>query len=424
MPSSGDTPACASCRPHADRHRAILHVDMDAFFASVEVADNPELRGKPLVVGAPPESHGVVAAASYEARRFGVRSAMPMARALALCPHCVRVPARHGRYVDVSKRVLGILRRFTPAVEQVSIDEAYLDVTGSARLFGDAEGIARRIKRAVRPELGLTASVGVATNRLVAKVASDLEKPDGLVTVAPGTEAGFLAPMRIEKLPGIGPSTAKALHELGVATLGELATYPAAALEERFGVTGAHFVARARGEDETPIGGGPEGKAPARKSISAETTFAEFTADKDEIERELLSLSERVAGRARSAQVEGRTVTLKLRDDLFATRTRAETLPRATNLGREVFEAARALYAARPVGAGRKVRLLGVALSKLEEPGGGQLDLLVDESREREKRLESVVDEIRDKLGDDAVVRGRLVKRPEGDERSENGEGA
>lgn len=395
-----------------ERPRAVLHVDMDAFFASVEVMDNPELRGKPLVVGGPPEAHGVVAAASYEARRFGVRSAMPMARALALCPHCVRVPARHDRYVEVSRGVFGILRRFTPAVEPVSVDEAYLDVTGSARLFGDAEGIARAIKRAVREELRATASVGVAANRLVAKVASDLEKPDGLVVVKPGGEAAFLAPMPVEKLPGVGPKTAKALRELGVATLGELAEYPARALEERFGVTGPALRSRARGEDGTPVGVEPDEEGAGRKSISSETTLRDFTSDRDEIDRVLLSLSEGVAAHARSKGLEGRTVTLKLRDDLFNTRTRAETLPRSTDLGREIFDTARGLYAARPVAAGRKVRLLGVALSKLAPSGQGQVELLTDEARERRKRLESTVDEIRKRLGDDALVRGRLIDRP------------
>ena len=397
--------------------RAVLHVDMDAFFAAVEVLDNPEFKGRPLVVGGPPESHGVVAAASYEARKFGVRSAMPMARALKLCAHCVRVPARHKRYEEVSDEVLRILLRFTPAVERVSVDEAYLDVTGSARLFGDAEEIARAIKRAVREELGLTASVGVATNRLVAKVASDLEKPDGLVVVRPGDEAGFLAPMPIEHLPGIGPKTAEALRELGVATLRELAEYPVAALEERLGVTGPQLRSRARGEDDAPVGVESGGREAARKSISSEETLREFTDDVDEIERRLLRLCEDVTWEARGKSVEGRTVTLKLRDDLFNTSTRAETLPRPTNLAREVFETARRLYAARPVGAGRKVRLLGVALSKLTPSGVGQVELLTDETREREKRLESAVDEIREKMGEDAVLRARLVRKP-GDERS------
>ena len=392
-------------RHSSTTHRAVLHVDMDAFFAAVEVLDNPELKDKPLVVGGPPESHGVVAAASYEAREYGVRSAMPMARALKLCPNCVRVRARHQRYEEVSDRVFRILERFTPAVERVSVDEAYLDVTGSARLFGEAPDIARKIKRAVREELGLTASVGVATNKLVAKVASDLEKPDGLVVVGPGEEAEFLALMPIEKLPGIGPKTAEALRELGVGTLGELAEYPVKTLRKRFGVTGPELRSRARGEDDTPVGAGS-----ARKSISAETTFSEFTDDGDEIERELLSLSERVAGHARSRRLQGWTVTLKLRDDLFKTRTCAETLPHGTDLVREIFETARSLYGARRPGPGRKVRLLGVALSKLAPAGEGQLELLADEARERQKRLESAVDEIRAKMGGGALVRGRLIR--------------
>jgi DNA polymerase-4 len=385
--------------------RAVLHVDMDAFFCAVEVLDRPDLAGRPLVVGGAPEAHGVVAAASYEARRYGVRSAMPMATALRLCPACVRVEARHGRYSEVSELVSGILERFTPLVEKVSIDEAYLDVTGSARLLGDAERIARRIKRAVREELGLTCSVGVATSRLVAKVASDIEKPDGLTVVEPGGEADFLAPLAIEKLPGVGPGTAEALRAMGVRTLGELARLPEDVLAERFGSYGPDLVRRARGEDETPVGEGGE-----QKSVSAETTLAEFTDDPDEIERIILGLADRVARHARSDGLQGRTVTLKLRDDRFGTRTRAATLERSTDLAREVADAARTLYRRNPAGAGRRVRLLGVALSRLSPAGSGQAELIPDEARERARKLEKTVDGILDDLGEGAVRRGRLLE--------------
>jgi len=308
--------------------------------------------------------------------------------------------------------VLGILHRYTPLVEQVSVDEACLDVTGSARLFGDAREIAVSIKKAVRDELGLTASIGVAANRLVAKIASDLEKPDGLVAVRPGAEAKFLAPLPVEKLPGVGPRTAEELRRLGVRILGELAAHPAEFLAARFGTLGPSLRTRALGEDATPVTDISKRGQAAQKSVSAEITLRDFTDDPEEVDRRLLELSEEVAARAREEGIECRTITLKLRDDRFATRTRAETLPRATNLTREVFETARGLYRASPVARGRKVRLLGVALSKFSACGAGQMELLVDGSREREKRVEKAVDDIRGKMGGDAVVRGLLMDRP------------
>jgi len=402
--------------------RAILHVDMDAFFAGVEVLDNPALKGKPVVVGGSPESHGVVAAASYEARAFGIKSAMPMATALRLCPDAVRVGARHGRYSEVSRAVFAILRRSTPLVEPVSVDEAYLDVTGSGRLLGDAENIARRIKRAVAGEIGraryrarlpvrrtnapgLTCSIGVATTKLVAKIASDFNKPNGLTVVEPGREAEFLAPMGIRKLPGVGPKTAESLRGMGVRTLGELALYPAEVLEEHFGSVGPGLAARARGEDDSAVAGGGE---PA-KQISSETTLKDFTDDIDEIDRILLGLAEEVARRAREAETQGRTGTLQLRDDRFRTRTRAETLKRPTDMAREIAAAARSLYRKNRPAKGRKVRMLGVALSKLAPAGSGQVELLVDEARERQRRAEKAVDAIRKAMGKDAVKRGRLL---------------
>jgi DNA polymerase-4 len=386
---------------------------MDAFFASVEVLDDPSLAGKPLVVGGTPEGHGVVAAASYEARAYGVRSAMPMATALRLCPNIVRVPGRHERYAEVSKEVFRILGHFTPLVEPVSVDEAYLDVTGSARLHGDARDVAVAIKRAINEELGLVCSVGVATTKLVAKVASDHQKPDGLTVVEPGGEAAFFAPLPIEKLPGIGPKTAGTLHEMGVRTLGRLGSFPPEALEGAFGSHGSGLAARARGEDASPVV--PTDRSDAAKQISAETTLGKFTADLDEVDRILLGLAEKVGRRARKSDVEGRTVTLKLRDDLFRTRTRAETLSSPTDIALEIAKVARALYRARPVGHERRVRLLGVSLSKLVPAGSGQTELFKDESRERVRRAEKVMDEIRNALGSDAVKRGRLLdKKPGG----------
>ncbi|MHC4251638.1 MAG: DNA polymerase IV [Planctomycetota bacterium] len=399
-------------RARAPAPKSILHVDMDAFFASVEARDDPSLAGKPVVVGGPPEGHGVVAAASYEARAHGIRSAMPMATALRLCPDVVRVPARHGRYAEVSREVFKVLERYTPLVEPVSIDEAYLDVTGSGRLFGDAREIALAVKRSIREELGLTCSVGVAATKLVAKVASDLQKPDGLTVVEPGGEAAFLAPLPVEKLPGVGPKTAELLHEMGVRTLGRLARSSPDALEGALGSHGPDLVARARGEDASPVVGAGEGEA--AKQISSETTLGEFTDDVDEVDRILLALAEEVARRARDGGLEGRTITLKLRDDRFHTRTRAETLSAPTDIALEIAGVARALYRTRPVGRGRKVRLLGVALSKLARAGLGQAELFTDESRERARRAERAMDEIREALGSDSVKRGRLLRKDKG----------
>jgi DNA polymerase-4 len=381
---------------------------MDAFFASVEVLDNPQLAGKPLVVGGSSDAHGVVAAASYEARAYGIRSAMPMARALTLCPGCIRVGARHGRYTEVSRRVFAILGRFTSCIEPVSVDEAYLDVAGSTRLFGDVPTIARSIKEAVRSELGLTCSVGVATNRLVAKIASDLHKPDGLVIVEPGREAETLAPLAVEKLPGVGPKTAESLHAMGVHVLGRLAAYPAAALAERFGTQGPELARRAAGCASSVVG-----SSEGAKSISAETTLEHFLSSLDDVDWILLGLCDDVAARARRSGLQARRITIKIRDDQFTTKTRARTLDDATDMAREVAEIARALYRASPVGEGRAVRLLGVALSDFRPAESEQMELFVDHERERKRQAERVVDQIRSELGRDVLKRGRMLE--EGD---------
>jgi len=271
--------------------RTILHVDLDAFFAAVEQRDNPEWRGKPLVVGiGGANDRGVVSAASYEARVFGVHSAMPIRTAKRLCPDCLFVPVRGSAYQAASREVMSILRRFTPLVQPISIDEAFLDVTGSQRLFGDGESIARQIKAAIREELSLTASVGVAATKLVAKIASDLRKPDGLVVVEPGTEAGFLAPLPISRLWGVGPSTAAALRDFSVATIGDLAALDRSALVRRFGKHGASLVDRAHGLDGDPVDD-PD----AAKSVSHEHTFDEDTSDPEVLERWMRSYSSRSA---------------------------------------------------------------------------------------------------------------------------------
>ena len=299
----------------------ILHVDLDAFFAAVEQRDNPNIRGKPVIVGGDPGARGVVSAASYEARRFGVHSAMPLRTAAALCPDGIFLPVNGAKYRTASRAVMAIMGRYTPRVEQVSIDEAFLDVAGSERLFGPPPAIAEAIKAAVRAEVGLTASVGVASTKLVAKIASDLRKPDGLVVVAPGDEAAFLAPLPIARLWGVGAQTRAALAEYGVRTIGDLAALDPQLLVRRLGKHGATLVERARGVDPSPVTGDAEAK-----SVSHEHTFDVDTSDQDQIERTLLALAEGVAARLRAGGVRAATVQVKVRDSAFHTVTRQRTL--------------------------------------------------------------------------------------------------
>ena len=305
------------------RRPTILHVDLDAFFAAVEQRDRPELRGRPVVVGGAggSDARGVVSAASYEARRFGIHSAMPLRTAAALCPDAVFLPVDGARYVAASGEVMAILARFTPRVEPISIDEAFLDVAGSEALFGPPEAIAHAIKAAVRSEVGLTASVGVASTKLVAKIASDLQKPDGLVVVRAGAEATFLAPLPIRRLWGIGEKTRLALADFGVRTIGDLATIPPDALRRRFGEHGARLAERARGIDPSPVEPSQDAK-----SVSHEHTFDVDTSDREVIERTLLGLSEGVAARLRAAGLRAGVVAVKVRDSEFATHTRQRSL--------------------------------------------------------------------------------------------------
>ncbi len=290
--------------------RTILHVDLDAFFAAVEQRDRPELRGKPVIVGGGgPNQRGVVSAASYEARAFGVHSAMPLQTAGRLCPQGVFLPVDGTKYQAVSRDVMAILRRYTPLVEPISIDEAFLDVTGSQALFGDGETIGRRIRADVSAEIGLTVSVGVARTKLVAKIASDLRKPDALVVVPPGEEATFLAPLAITRLWGVGAKLAASLREYGVGTIGDLAALPDDLLTRRFGKHGASIGQRARGIDSDPVGG-----RDAAKSVSHEHTFDVDTSDREVIERTILGMAEGVAGRLRDSGVKAATVTVKIRE--------------------------------------------------------------------------------------------------------------
>ena len=380
----------------------IIHVDLDAFFAAVEQRDHPELRGKPVIVGGDPGSRGVVSTCSYEARKFGVHSAMPSRTALALCPQAVFLPVDGAKYQRVSREVMTVLRRFTPVVEQVSIDEAFLDVAGSEALFGDAPEIARRIKREVVQTTGLTVSVGVATTKLVAKVGSDLRKPDGLVVVQPGDEAAFLAPLEIRRLWGIGPKTAERLHGLGIATVGELAALPPETLARALGDHGATLHDRALGIDPDVVVGGGE----AAKSVSHETTFAVDVMDPAEIERTLLALTEGVSARLRSAGLRAGTVAVKIRDSHFRTITRQKHLAEPSDLTDTIWRAA--LELTRPEVRGKKIRLLGVAATQLGTQEQISMFEVVDA---KQRRVVDATDAVRRRFGNAAVTRASLLQR-------------
>jgi len=389
--------------------RTILHLDLDAFYASVEQLDDPALRGRPVIVGGP-SRRGVVCAASYEARRFGVRSAMPTARARKLCPDGVFLPPRFERYGELSDRVFGIYRRYTPLVEPLSLDEAFLDVTASRALHGCGREIAAAIKVAVRAECGLAVSAGIAEVKLAAKIATDLGKPDGLVEVPHGGVAVFLAPLPVSRLWGVGHVTEEALRRIGVATIGDLAGTPDAALASALGASHARDLrALARGED-------PRDVVPdeAAKSIGAEDTFGEDLAGAAALVRELLAQAGRVGRRLRAAGLAGRVITLKVKYADFTLVTRRATLERPTDDDRAIFDAARALLAR--VDLGQPVRLTGISVSGFAgEAERSQLDLFAParppETAEEGKRraLNAAIDRLADRFGESAVVPADLA---------------
>ena len=386
---------------------SILHVDLDAFYASVEQLDDPALRGRPVVVGGL-GPRGVVAAASYEARRFGIHSAMPMARARRACPDAVFVAPRFDAYTDASRAVMAVLRSFTPLVEPLALDEAFLDVAGARRLHGTGPEIGVAIRARVREETGLVASVGVSTTKHVAKLASEDAKPDGLLVVDTGEELAFLHPLDVGRMWGVGPATRKRLDRIGVHTIGDLAAMSEDSLVHALGAAqGRHLHALAWNHDERSVE--PHQTA---KSIGHEETFPRDIAERAELERELLRMSERVGSRLRGAGVAGRTVSLKLRYGDFRTITRSRTSAEPTNVGAQVGAVARDLLDAVDVGAG--VRLLGVSVSQLDATQPVQEQLPLDQATgasdaDRMAAVERSVDALRDRFGDDAVGLARLL---------------
>jgi len=387
--------------------RIVLHLDMDAFYAGVEVREEPDLAGKPLIIGHRGR-RGVVSTCSYEARRYGVRSAMPSVTAERLCPQAIWLSGRMGLYVEVSREIRAILREVSPVVEPLSIDEAFLDLTGISPDLEAAARIGSDLKARIRAEQRLTASVGVAPNKFLAKVASDLEKPDGLVVLAAGDVPARLWPLPVERLWGVGPRTGERLHRGGIRRIGQILEVPERALSALVGpAAAAHLRALSRGEDDRPV-------VPSReaKSVSEERTYGTDLIDPDDIDRALLARAEGVARELRKDGLSARTVHIKVRTGDFTTWTRAHTLARPTDLAEVIVREARALFRTRIDLLGRGVRLLGVGVSGLERTGSGQAFLFTPPEEERARRLERASDAVRDRLGEGAIVRARLLDRP------------
>lgn len=383
--------------------RTILHVDMDAFFASVEQRDRPELRGKPVLVGGI-GPRGVVAAASYEARKYGCRSAMPSAVARRLCPHAVFVKGSFAQYKKDSERIMDILESFSPLVQPVSIDEAFVDVTGSRGLFGSGQAIAAEIRRRVHAELSLTCSVGVAPNKFLAKLASDLNKPDGLTVITPETVRATLDPLPVSRLWGVGPAAEKSLHRLGVRTIADLHALPLEVLRSRFDDFGEHLWNLARGLDDRPVHTDREAK-----SISHEHTFAQDLEDADAVRAVLADEAEQVARRLRKHARFARTVTIKVRYGDFETVTRSVTLESPTDRTDEITAAARGLFDAW-ARSFRPVRLIGVGVSGLTE-APGEAGLFDTGEGERRRAVDRATDAIAEKFGKRAVRRASTLRR-------------
>jgi DNA polymerase-4 len=381
--------------------RQIIHVDMDAFYASVEQLDNPGLMDKPVIVGGDPKKRGVVSAASYEARKFGIHSAMPMSRAVRLCPDAIVLPVRMERYVELSKQIHAIFQQFTPQIEPISLDEAFLDVTGSLRLFGSAEKIGRAIKDQIREQLGLVASVGIAANKFLAKLASDLDKPDGFVVITEENKLQILDPLPVSRIWGVGKVTEKTLKSKGINTIRQLRETPPEILKSIFGDQTPHVIRLAQGVDNREVESNREAK-----SISSEQTFATDITDKDILLDVLLSQVEDVAQRLRLNDLDAKTITLKLRYEDFRTITRSSTFDQPTNTTKTLWQEAKEVFLKWHKKSAGALRLLGFGASGLRHAGSGQRQLFEEPEQEKQKRLDKAFDEIRGKFGHDALRRG------------------
>lgn len=383
----------------------ILHVDMDAFYASVEQRDRPELKGRAVIVGGTPQGRGVVSAASYEARRYGVHSAMPAATAVRQCPHAVFLRPRIDYYARISRQIREIFHRFTPLVEPLSLDEAFLDVRGSVRLFGPPVEIARQIKAVIREEMSLIASVGVAPNKFLAKVASDLEKPDGFVVVEAGREQAFLDPLPVGRLWGVGRVAGRAFEQLGIQTVEQLRRMPQEVLTSKFGSAGEHLWNLAHGVDDRLVV--PEHQA---KSISHETTFEHDIRDRNILRAWLLDLTDQVSRRVRAHGLRGRTVQLKVRFSDFRTITRSQSLPEPSDVTDEIWQMVGHLFDSRLPTPLPPVRLLGMGVTGFDTSGEQQKMLFDGEARARRTRLDSVTDQIRERFGSEAIGRATAIQ--------------
>ena len=378
----------------------IFHVDMDAFFVSVEELFDPSLKGKPVVVGGQRNERGVVSAASYAARKFGVHSAMPLRTAAKLCPQAIFVDGHPGRYREYSAKVYEVLNRFSPKLEMVSIDEAYVDMTGTERLHGPPLRAAQRLHEAIKSETQLNCSIGIGTSRLVAKVCSDQAKPNGVLWILPGMEVEFLSPLDVRKIPGVGKVMEKRLHDQGIAKVGDLVARDEKWLEENFGALGLALSGKARGLDAGGWFDADIGEDEGPRSISHEHTFSCDTASAQQLESTLARLSEMVCRRLREQKLHARTLQLKLRDAGFHTITRAHTLPQPTSVDSEVFAAIRELFRANWKGG--PVRLLGVHASHFEQESE-QISLDGQRSHEKWNQALSAADRLREKYGENAV---------------------
>jgi len=402
-------PSCIPAFP-----RTIFHVDMDAFFVSVEELYDPSLKGKAVVVGGQRNERGVVSAASYEARKFGVHSAMPLRTAAKHCPHAIFVDGHPERYRECSEKVYKVLTAFSPQVEMASIDEAYLDMSGTARLHGPPLKAAHKLHQRMKEETQLNCSIGIGSSRLIAKVSSAQAKPNGLLWIISGHESKFLAPLNVREIPGVGKVMEKHLHDLGIRKVGDLTRLEESELEQRFGKWGLALAGKARGEDAGGWFDSEVGAHEAAKSISHEHTFNEDTADQTRLEATLMRLSEMVGRRLREANFYARTIQLKLRYKDFTTITRAHTLCAPTQLDGEIFEQTRMLFR-KNWKQRSQVRLLGVQASSFESPAG-QLNLLETGRQQKWKDALSVADKLRDRFGESSVtlasgLRGQFRER-------------